>query len=200
MSGIAYPTISDINIDVEGVDKLLKNINVKKASGPDGVSSQILRDLSEELSPVIVKIFSQSLNSGELPDDWLTANITAIFKKGKKCDPANYRPVSLTSVTCKLMEHILFRHIMDHLEKYDILSSFQHGFRSNHSCESQLLITVEDLARNLDRGLQTDVLILDFQKAFDMVPHQRLIRKLDFYGIRGTILTWITKWLSARTQ
>ena len=200
MSGIAYPTISDINIDVEGVDKLLKNINVKKANGPDGVSSQILRDLSEELSPVIVKIFSQSLNSGELPDDWLTANITAIFKKGKKCDPANYRPVSLTSVTCKLMEHILFRHIMDHLEKYNILSSFQHGFRSNHSCESQLLITVEDLARNLDRGLQTDVLILDFQKAFDTVPHQRLIRKLDFYGIRGTILTWITKWLSARTQ
>ena len=200
MSGIAYPTISDINIDVEGVDNLLKNINVKKASGPDGVSSQILRDLSEELSPVIVKIFSQSLNSGELPDDWLTANITAIFKKGKKCDPANYRPVSLTSVTCKLMEHILFRHIMDHLEKYNILSSFQHGFRSNHSCESQLLITVEDLARNLDRGLQTDVLILDFQKAFDTVPHQRLIRKLDFYGIRGTILTWITKWLSARTQ
>ena len=98
------------------------------------------------------------------------------------------------------MEHILFRHIMDHLEKYNILSSFQHGFRSNHSCESQLLITVEDLARNLDRGLQTDVLILDFQKAFDTVPHQRLIRKLDFYGIRGTILTWITKWLSARTQ
>ena len=83
MSGIAYPTISDINIDVEGVDNLLKNINVKKASGPDGVSSQILRDLSEELSPVIVKIFAQSLNSGELPDDWLTANITAIFKKGK---------------------------------------------------------------------------------------------------------------------
>ena len=84
--------------------------------------------------------------------------------------------------------------------KINILSSFQHGFRSNHSCASQLLITVEDLARNLDRGLQTDVLILDFQKAFDTVPHQRLIRKLDFYGIRGTILTWITKWLSARTQ
>ena len=98
------------------------------------------------------------------------------------------------------MEHILFRHIMDHLEKYNILSSFQHGFHSNHSCELQLLISVEDLARNLDRGLQTDVLILDFQKAFDTIPHQRLIRKLDFYGIRGTILTWITKWLSARTQ
>ena len=89
---------------------------------------------------------------------------------------------------------------MVHLGKYNILSSLQHGFLSNHSCESQLLITVEDLARNLDRRLHTDVLILDFQKAFDTVPHQRLIRKLDFYGIRGTIMTWITKWLSGRTQ
>jgi hypothetical protein len=89
---------------------------------------------------------------------------------------------------------------MDHLEEYNILSSFQHGFRSNHSCESQLLITLEDLAQNIDHGLQTDVLILDFQKAFDTVPHQRLLRKLDHYGIRGNILNWISNWLTSRTQ
>ena len=200
MSGIPYPTITEIDINVKGVGKLLQNINVKKASGPDGIPSQILRDLSEELSPVIAQIFSQSLTSGELPKDWLAANITAIFKKGKKSKPANYRPVSLISVTCKLLEHIVFKHIMDHLEEYNILSSFQHGFRSNHSCESQLLITLEDLARNIDHGLQTDVLILDFQKAFDTVPHQRLIRKLDHYGIRDNILKWISNWLTSRTQ
>ena len=71
---------------------------------------------------------------------------------------------------------------------------------ANHSCDSQLLITVEDLARNLDHGLQTDVLILDFQKAFDKVPHQRLIQKLNFYDIRGNILDWVTQWLTSRTQ
>ena len=98
------------------------------------------------------------------------------------------------------MEHLLFRHIMTHLENHNILSHFQHGFRSQHSCESQLIITVEDLARNLDYGLQTDTLILDFQKAFDTVPHQRLIQKLDHYGIRGNILEWIKCWLTSRTQ
>ena len=98
------------------------------------------------------------------------------------------------------MEHILFRHIMSHLEKYNILSDFQHGFRSNHSCESQLIITIEDLARNLDNSLQTDLQILDFQKAFDTVPHQRLLKKLDHYGIRGSIWKWIQNWLMNRTQ
>jgi len=89
---------------------------------------------------------------------------------------------------------------MNHLEKYNILSHFQHGFRSKHSCESQLIITIEDLARNLDNGLQTDLQILDFQKAFDTVPHQRLLGKLDHYGVRGKILKWITNWLTTRTQ
>ena len=131
---------------------------------------------------MITHIFKQSLESGDIPKDWLTANITAIFKKGPKDNPANYRPVSLTSVTCKIMEHIIFRHIMDHLEKYNILSHFQHGFRTKHSCESQLIITIEDLTRNLDNSYQTDLQILDFQKAFDTVPHQRLLHKLDHYA------------------
>jgi hypothetical protein len=89
---------------------------------------------------------------------------------------------------------------MSHLEKYDILSHFQHGFRSKQSCESQLIITVEDLARNLNNGLQTDLQILDFQKAFDTVPHRRLLSKLDHYGIRDSILMWIQNWLTYRTQ
>ena len=200
VAGTPVPSIEPLTINLEGVEKLLSNIDPKKASGPDGVPSTILKYLSMELAPIITHIFQQSLDTGDIPPDWLTANITAIFKKGDKSIPANYRPVSLTSVTCKLFEHVLFRHIMSHLEKHNVLSSFQHGFRAQHSCESQLIITVEDLSRNLDNKLQTDVLILDFQKAFDTVPHQRLIQKLDFYGIRGNILTWITKWLTSRTQ
>ena len=199
--GKSLPTIEPLVIDPEGVEKLLCNINPKKANGPDGVPSTILKYLGKELAPIVAHIFQQSLDTGDVPADWLTANISAIFKKGDKSIPANYyRPVSLTSVSCKLFEHILFRHIMSHLENFNVLSSFQHGFRAQHSCESQLIITVEDLAKNLDNKIQTDVLILDFQKAFDTVPHQRLIQKLEFYGIRGNILKWITKWLTSTTQ
>ena len=200
MNGEPFPSIDTLTIDLDGVTKLLQEINPKKACGPDGIPSQLLKDLSQELAPVICHIFSKSLSTGDLPDDWLTANITAIFKKGEKCKPANYRPVSLTSVTCKLIEHIIFRHIMAHLEEHNILSHFQHGFRSGHSCEMQLLITIEDLSRNLHDNKQTDVQILDFQKAFDVVPHQRLLQKLNFYGIWGPLLQWIEKWLTTRTQ
>lgn len=186
-------------VDPEGVEKLLSNIDPKKANGPDGVPSIILKCLSMELAPVVSHIFQQSLDMGDVPTDWLIANITAIFKKGDKSIPANYRPMSLTSVTCKSFEHIIFHHIMSHLEKHNVLSSFQHGLRAQHSCESQLIITVDDLANNLNKKVQTDVLILDFQKAFDTVPHQRLLQKLESYGIRGNILNWITKWLTSRT-
>jgi hypothetical protein len=139
LEGTPLPNIDDLVFNIDGIEKLLREINPKKASGPDGIPSQILKTLSKELVPIVSHIFQQSLDSGEIPDDWLTANITAIFKKGDKSLPANYRPVSLTSVTCKLFEHILFRHIMLHLNKFNVLSNFQHGFRSQHSCESQLI-------------------------------------------------------------
>ena len=89
---------------------------------------------------------------------------------------------------------------MHHLEDNDILFANQHGFRKNHSRESQLILTVEDLAMNLDHGDQMDMIILNFSKAFDKVPHQRLINKLQFYGIQGSTLTWIKSWLTNRSQ
>jgi hypothetical protein len=200
MEGTPFPTIDELVIIKEGVQKLLHDINTRKASGPDGIPSHVLKELSEEFAPVICTIFQQSLDTGTLPEDWLSANITAIFKKGDKSKPSNYRPVSLTSVTSKLLEHIIFHHIMSHIDRYHILSHFQHGFRSGHSCESQLIITIEDLVHNLDNHYQTDLQILDFQKAFDVVPHRRLLLKLDFYGVRGNLLKFIEKWLTSRKQ
>ena len=178
------------NIDIwcTGCNKTLAGHKPKKASGSDGIPSQLLKDLSQELSPVICHIFSQSLSTGDLPDDWLTANITAIYKKGKKCKPGNNRPVSLTSVTCKLIEHVIFWHIMSHIEEHHILSHFQHGFRSGHSCKSQLLITIEDLVQNLHNNMQTDLQILDLQKAFDFVP-QEIVAKTDFSWYTWTTFT-----------
>ena len=106
--------------------------------------------------------------------------MTPVIKKGSKKEACNYRPVSLTSVPCKILEHIIFHHIMGHLDAHHVLVNYQHGFRRGHSCEIQLITIFEDLARNLDHGKQTDVLLLDFSKAFDTVPHKRLPKKLDY--------------------
>ena len=112
--------------------------------------------------------------------NWRNADVVPVFKKGEKHYPCNYGPVSLTAVSCKIIEHINYKNIMRHLEDNNILFANQHGFRKNHSRKTQLILTVEDLAMNLDRGDQMNLIIIDFtsSKAFDKVPHQRLISKL----------------------
>ncbi len=195
-----YPDMPDMNISVTGVEKLLTDLNPNKATGPDGVSSHILKMGAKEIAPALATIFSKSLKTGLLPEDWRCANISPIFKKGDRIKPSNYRPVSLTSVSCKVMEHVVHSNIMQHLDRYDILTDQQHGFRRNRSCESQLILTTNDLASALDKRQQTDVIIMDFSKAFDVVPHQRLLLKLNHYGIRGPTLTWITNFLTRRMQ
>ena len=107
-----------------------------------------------------------------------------MFKKGEKYDPANYRPVSLTSVCCKVLEHILTSTIMSHLEYHGILCSQQHGFRKKRSCETQLLELTNELFENMEGGKQTDILVLDFAKALDKVNPSLLSHKLHYYGIR----------------
>ena len=141
-----------------------------------------------------------SLDNGSLPEDWRNANISPIFKKGDRHTAANYRPVSLTCVCCKMLEHIICRHIMNHLEHYKILTNLQHGFRSGHSCESQLIITLDDIMKQFDSKKQTDLAILDFSKAFDTVPHKKLLHKLKHYGIDGKINKWIRSFLTQRKQ
>ena len=123
-----------------------------------------------------------------------------VFKKGAKNRPENYRPVSLTSITCKMLEHIITSSIMRHLEQHEILTDAQHGFRKQRSCETQLIITLQDLAKTVDDKGQSDVILLDFSKAFDKVPHKRLMHKLQHYGIRGSLHSWISDFLHDRTQ
>ncbi|MCG7875845.1 MAG: reverse transcriptase family protein, partial [Candidatus Thiodiazotropha endolucinida] len=194
------PSTPDIIFTVPGIEKLLNNLNPAKASGPDLIPARILKLASKEIAPILGVIFQQSYNTGQVPLDWQQANVTAVFKKGDKTNPANYRPVSLTCIVCKTMEHIVYSQIMTHLDSHHILVDFQHGFRSNHSCETQLLNTVEDLARRLDRRQATDLLILDFSKAFDTVAHRRLLHKIQHYGITGRTNMWIKSWLCNRQQ
>ena len=185
---------------MEGVQKLLSNLNVTKASGPDNISCKILCELSTELAPVLCSIFQQSIHTGQIPHDWTTAFVTPIFKKGNHHLAGNYRPVSLTSVPCKILEHIICSHIRSHLDKHNILTQWQHGFRSKHSCETQLLITLHDLLHWRDQKVQVDMVVLDFAKAFDTVPHRSLLGKLQHYGIDDDILNWVSAFLTCRTQ
>ena len=116
-----------------------------------------------------------------IPSKWSTANVSPVFKKGKTCLPGNNCPISLTCVPCKLMEHIICHHIQDHLDNHKILSPFQHGFRAKYYCETQLVTTLHDLFRTRDFGVELYVTILDFSRAFDKVPHRRLLNKLQHY-------------------
>ena len=130
----------------------------------------------------------------------MTANITPIFKKGDRGDPSNYRPISLTSVCCKILEHIIHRYIIKHLNANRILDTNQFGFRVGHSCEQHLISMIEEIQSAMDCRHQVDVIFLDFQKAFDTVLHQRLLKKLNHYGIRGNIYDWLDVWLTQRKQ
>ena len=123
----------------------MEKINISKAAGPDLIPGRMLNMLAPELAPIVHAIFTQSLDTGELPRDWSLANVAPIFKKGNRGLAENYRPFSLTCITCKLCEHIVCRHILDHVEDHKILTNLQHGFRSGRSCETQLITTTHDL-------------------------------------------------------
>ena len=195
-----FPVLDSLGITEPGVTKLLQALKPGKAPGPDGITTKILKELAEEISPILTIIFQSSLDTGTLPSDWKDANVTPIFKKGEHYDPANYRPVSLTSVCCKVLEHILTSNIMDHLELHGTLCHQQHGFRRKRSCETQLLGFADELVNNMAQGKQTDILVMDFAKAFDKVNHSLLVHKLHHYGIRGMLLTWISDFLRDRRQ
>ena len=126
--------------------------------------------------------------------------MSPVYKKGSRSSPSNYRPMSLSCVLCKTLEHIIYSNITSHLDKHSLLSPLQYGFCKGLSCESQLTLTLHDLASNFDHKLQTDLILLDFSKAFNSVPHKRLLLKLASYGICGQTLTWIKSFLSDRTQ
>ncbi len=140
---------------------------------------------AEELAPVLADFYQQSLQEETVPTEWKIADLAPIFKKGDRTKPSNYRPVSLTAIPCKVMEHIIVSNVMRHLEHNSILTDFQHGFRAKRSCDTQLLITTHDILQLIDKKKQVDLTILDFSKAFDVVSHDKLLIKLEHYSIRG---------------
>jgi len=126
--------------------------------------------------------------------------VTPIFKKNERSNSANYRPVSLTIILCKVLESLIRDKAIDHLNLYKLIKNTQHGFVKNRSCLTNLLVFLEEVTNYVDSGCPVDVIYLDFQKAFDKVPHKRLLHKLAAHDIGGELLLWIENWLSGRKQ
>ena len=192
--------MNNIKVNEKGVFKLLTQINENKATGPDDIPAKLLKIIAKEIAPVFTLLFQASLDQGVVPEDWKKAKIVPIFKKGDKDNAENYRPVSLTSVTCKLLEHIVHSNVMDHLQKNNVLADIQHGFRKFRSCESQLITTTHDFIDCLNQKQQVDAIFLDFSKAFDKVHHQSLLLKVKHYGIDNNLFLWVKSFLEGRTQ
>jgi len=200
-----HPSICNLRIGLEGVEKQLRDINPNKACGPDEIPARLYRDYAPELAPMLQCIFQKSYNHGIVPDDWKRATVTAIHKKGSTSDAKNYRPISLTVLACKFMEHICSSHINKFLAERNILSKYQHGFRQKLSCQTQLLEAVSDWSSSLNKKhcqkvCAVTVALFDFSKAFDRVCHARLLKKIDYYGIRGEMKEWIRSFLAQRSQ
>ena len=150
--------MNNITVTRAGVLKLLININPNKATGPDRIPGRLLKLCANELVEVFQLLFQASLDQGSVPNDWKRADITPLYKKGDKMQAENYRPVSLTSIACKLLEHIVHSNIMDHFDRFNVLDDSQHGFRKKRSCETQLINTVKDFSECLNSHGQIDAI------------------------------------------
>ena len=139
-----HPDMPNITFGQIGIAKLVNNTNPSKAGGPDKLPARLLKETADEIAPMYTHLFTQIYKLGQLPTSWKSATICPIFKKGKRFLPENDRPVSLTAIPCKIFEHILVSQIWHHLNKYDIITSKQHGFRTGMLCETQLVEAIHD--------------------------------------------------------
>ena len=178
----------------------IRNLKEKSAAGPDGIGARLLKATSHEIAKPLSYIYIKSLNSGVVPADWRNAKVIPIFKKGPKGEPGNYRPVSLTSIPCRMLESLIKDDMMAHLAENNLIRDSQHGFLKGKSCTRNLIVFMDKASKILDEGKNADIVYLDFAKAFDKVPHGRLLTKMKSKGISGEVYNWIESWLKGRTQ
>uniref|UniRef100_A0A0X3PXH1 Reverse transcriptase domain-containing protein n=1 Tax=Schistocephalus solidus TaxID=70667 RepID=A0A0X3PXH1_SCHSO len=182
------------------IQKELKELKESKSPGPDELPPKLLKELANELSAPLSVLFQKSFDSGTLPFDWKLAHITPLYKSGSRASVTNYRPISLTCILGKIMERIIKSELVKFLETHNLLSSCQHGFRKGRSCTTNLLYSIQRWTQALEDRHAVHIAFIDFQKAFDTVPHERLLYKLERIGIRGNLLKWIENFLVGRRQ
>ena len=166
----------------------------------DNISNKAVQLAAPFIKKSLCHIVNLSISQGIFPSKLKMAKIIPIYKKGKHDLCSNYRPISLLSVFHKIIETCMKHRIKDFLKRYNILYTYQYGFRENHSTNYALLDVVEEIYKYLDNKMHGIGIFLDLQKAFDTISHKILIDKLEYYGICGTILEWFKSYLSDRKQ
>ena len=192
--------ISTVYISPEDVLKSINDCKDNLSTGNDQIPSRVYKTAADILAYPLSMVYNMSMCTSTIPQDWKEANIVPIFKKGSRTKVCNYRPISLTSLGSRIMERCIKRKLMDFLENNQILNNAQHGFRKERSTLSNLLQYMDMVSEAVDQGNQVDAIYLDFSKAFDKVPHLRLLKKLEAIGVKGYLLNWIRNWLTGRRQ
>jgi len=195
-----HETLCDIEFDVSDIEEAIDELKPYSGTSVNDIPALILKRCKHQLSYPISCIWKKSMRTGKVPPALKEQYIAPIFKKGEKTNPANYRPVSLTSHLIKIYERVVRKQMVTFLEDGNLLSTSQHGFRKGRSCLTQLLHHYDNLLQNLLEDKVSDVIYLDFSKAFDKVDHEILLRKLHNIGIRGKLYDWISDFLTERTQ
>ena len=191
--------LSTINITFESVCKLVSSLDAEASMGPDEIHPKLIRSCNALVYPLYL-LFRKSLQCGKLPSQWKESLVTPLFKKGSRYVSLNYRPISLTSVCCKTLEREIACKLYEYLESNSLISENQFGFRKGRSVEDQLLLTYNSVSLWYDQGFLVDLVLFDFTKAFDVVPHSLLLKKLELLGICGTLLSWLEDFLVGRVM
>ncbi len=189
-----------IYISESDVKKKLEILKVNKSPGPDNIHPRILFELRENIAKPLTTIFNTSILTRKIPQEWKDAHVSSIFKKGNRQKPNNYRPVSLTCISCKILESIVKDHIVLHMKRNNLFSKSQFGFLKGRSTTYQLLIAIDKWTEILDSGGNVDTIYFDFMKAFDTVSHVKLLQKLPAYGFNKEMIDWIGSFLEDRRQ
>ena len=187
----SFSSLGDITITCGDVSEAISSLDANSAMGDDGMHPRMLKSLSHKLCAPLTRIFNSSLQYGVLPTPWRISLVTPLFKKAPRTDPLNYRPISLTSVPCKVLEKVIVRVLCEYLTENSLISDDQFGFRSRHSTIDNLILTYNSITTDLDSGMIVDLIFFDFAKAFDTVSHGLLLQKLYSLGICQQLLSWI---------
>ena len=192
-------SVNDIEFSTSRIRKILNDIDVNKAAGPDGIHGKVLKNCRDSIAYPLSCLFRISYNTGHIPAEWKLANVVPVHKKGPKTSVENYRPISLTSLVMKVFEKVVRDELLSKCQHK--LNQKQHGFLPHKSCTTQMVDYIDSLCISINDNIRTDVIYFDFAKAFDSVSHDIILHKLKTnFGIDGTLLKFIMNYLKDRKQ
>lgn len=187
-------------IDETFVFNFLSSLDTSKATGLDGVGPRLLKLSAGVITKSITSIANECIRLGKFPTSWKQAKVTPLYKGGAKDEINNYRPISILPTLSKLIEKFIHKHLMEFLNTFELIHQSQSGFRPGHSTETALLLMTEQWLKALNEGQIVGTVMVDFRKAFDLVDHNLLLKKLACYKCNSTFMKLMESYLKNRTQ